>query len=92
METLISYLQCWWREKEVYFEKEKIEPKKKIFSEDFNSFDISNINCSNCFCNINKNTLIKKAQINKSLFGFCSENCYNTWLKCPNTMLIGKIN
>ena len=93
MDSIINYLQCWWREKDI--ECEKVPPSPKSFSDDFNDFDnldISNINCSNCFCEINKETLIQKAKIKNHLFGFCDTECYDNWLLSPNSMLIGKIN
>lgn len=98
MDSIINYLQCWWREKGIECEKvpplpkPKPKPKPKSFSDDFDNLNVSNISCSNCFCDIKKETPYPKAKINNFLFGFCNRDCYINWLRCPNSMLIGKIN
>ena len=49
--------------------------------------------CSHCFIFIENETQFeKRAQIGKNKFGFCSMECYNSWLQNPSIMLIGKLN
>ena len=90
MDSIINSLQCWWREKDDTYKKPP--PSPKHFSDDFDKLNVSNISCSNCFCDIKKETPYPKAKINNFLFGFCNRDCYINWLRCPNSMLIGKIN
>ena len=54
---------------------------------------LENICCSHCFIFLeNETKFIKRAQIGKHKFGFCTVDCYDLWLKSPHTMLIGKLN
>ena len=85
MESIIDALQCWWRQKD-------IGPKKPPTPRPFLK-PLDNICCSHCFIFLENETEFKKrAQIGKHVFGFCSLDCYNIWLKNPSTMLIGKLN
>ena len=51
---------------------------------------ITEYECSNCFIQITSKEEYKKAKINSSIFGFCSEDCYKSWLKVPRVFT--KIN
>ena len=84
MESIINYLQCWWRDKTIPVEKDTPRPSLK---------PLDDVCCSHCFIFLENETKFeKRAQIGKNKFGFCSLGCYNLWLKSPHTMLIGKLN
>ena len=89
MESITNYLQCWWREKDIGPKKPPTPtPTPTPYLK-----PLENICCSHCFCFLeNERKFIKRAQIGKHKFGFCSLECYNLWLKSPHTMLIGKLN
>ena len=85
MEDIINYLQCWWRDKD-NGPKKPPTPKPCLKP-------LENICCSHCFIFLeNETKFIKRAQIGKHKFGFCTVDCYDLWLKSPHTMLIGKLN
>ena len=85
MNSIIEYLQCWWREKD-------IGPKKPPTPKPFLK-PLVDVCCSHCFIFLENETEFKKrAQIGKHKFGFCSMECYNLWLQNPSIMLIGKLN
>ena len=85
MDSIINYLQCWWREKEEVVKKPHTPPPDITIPKD--------IYCSCCFKYIENETfLVRKAKIDKKIYGFCEEECYLEWLRSPTTMLFGKIN
>jgi len=86
MNSIIEYLQCWWREKDISVKKSPPSPRPFIKP-------LEDVCCSHCFIFLENETKFeKRAQIGKCKFGFCSLECYNLWLKSPHTMLIGKLN
>jgi|TARA_B110000971_G_scaffold221281_1_gene267757 hypothetical protein len=89
MESIIESLQCWWREKE---EVVKNPPSPPPSPSSPNTI-LKDIYCSCCFKYIENETfLVRKAKIDKKIYGFCEEECYLEWLRSPTTMLFGKIN
>ena len=72
-------------------ELEEMEKKREINEKIIKSAEsITEYECSNCFVPILKEEEYKKAKINKNIFGFCSEECYEHWLLMPR--LFTKIN
>jgi len=67
--------------------KEKRENNEEILK---SAESITEYECSNCFIQITSEEEYKKAKINKNIFGFCSEVCYNSWLIMPRAFT--KIN
>ena len=90
MESIIESLQCWWREKEEIVKKAHTPPPSPPSSP---NTILKDIYCSCCFKYIeNEKFLVRKAKIDKKIYGFCGEECYLEWLSSPSTMLFGKIN
>jgi|TARA_B100001540_G_scaffold255639_1_gene232841 hypothetical protein len=86
MDSIIEYLQCWWREKDTNVKKRPSSPRPFIKP-------LEDIFCSHCFIFLQNETKFKKrAQIGNTQFGFCSLECYEKWISNPSTMLIGKLN
>tara|TARA_B100000513_G_scaffold142340_1_gene65173 strand:- start:1398 stop:1721 length:324 start_codon:yes stop_codon:yes gene_type:complete len=72
-------------------ELEEIEKKQEINEKIIKSAEsITEYECSSCFIPILSKDEYKKAKIKDNLFGFCSEECYNHWLRMPR--LFTKIN
>jgi hypothetical protein len=85
MNSIIEYLQCWWRDKTINVNKPP-SPRPMIKP-------LEDVCCSHCFIFLeNENKFKKRAQIGNNKFGFCSLECYKNWLKNPSTMLLGKLN
>ena len=72
-------------------EVERIKEKRKNNEEILKLAEsITEYECSNCFIQITSKEEYKKKKINKNIFGFCSEDCYKSWLKMPRVFT--KIN
>lgn len=74
-------------ESEVERMKEKRENNEEILK---SAESIIEYECSNCFIQTTSKEEYKKAKINENIFGFCSEDCYKSWLKMPRAFT--KIN
>ena len=80
MNTFISW--CYTDRKTLKIDTPHMKGAKVVSMEDIMPRDCSYLGCIN---ELTEDNVIQKAKIGKRLLGFCSQYCYEEWLRCPRS-------